>query len=242
MSVPPDWLRPDWRVAGIEAFMTTRDGDTGDARIAEASGVRPVFLRQVHGARVVRLGVDDTAIGAAVHDADASVTSEVGIACVVKVADCLPVLFAAPGGAAVGAAHAGWRGLAGGVLEATVAEVCRAAGCRPADLVAWLGACIGPAVFEVGADVLQAFGVDPDGDPASAPMQRFRPDGSDRPGKWFADLPGLGRDRLGAAGVARSSGGSWCTVTEASRFFSFRRERVCGRMVAAVWRSEAGSR
>ena len=240
MSVPSDWLRPDWHVAGVDAFMTTRDGDASDAGIAQASGVRPVFLRQMHGARVVRLGRNDALAGAPVHEADASVTSEAGIACVVKVADCLPVLLAAPEGRAVGAAHAGWRGLAGGVLEATVAEVCAAAGCRPDDLVAWLGACIGPAAFEVGADVLQAFGADPDGDPLAGSMRQFRAGGPDRPGKWFADLPALARDRLAAAGVARSRGGNWCTVIEASRFFSFRRERVCGRMVAAVWRSGVG--
>lgn len=239
MSVPAEWLLPGWRAEGVGSFMTTREGDQSDAAVARASGVAPVFLRQVHGARVVRIGAVDAALGAAVHEADASVTSEAGIACVVKVADCLPVLFAAPEGRAVGAAHAGWRGLAGGVLEGTVGEVCAAAGCAPVDLVAWLGACIGPDAFEVGADVLEAFGVDASaGSTAGQPM-RFRPGRAD---KWFADLPGLARDRLGAAGVTQVSGGGWCTVSEPSRFFSFRRERVCGRMVAAVWRDDGERR
>jgi copper oxidase (laccase) domain-containing protein len=119
--------------------------------------------------------------------------------------------------------------LAGGVVEATLAALCEATACAPADLQAWLGPCIGPRRFEVGADVLAAFGADPD-DPAGHP--RFRPHA---PGKWLADLAGLARDRLQAAGVAGVSGGSWCTVEDASRFFSFRRDRVTGRMVAAVW-------
>lgn len=229
MSVPAGWLRPGWALAGVGAFMTTRAGDPGEADIASASDAQPVFLHQVHGARVVRIGADDARPGAPIHEADASVTAEAGVACVVKVADCLPVLFAAPRGRAVGAAHAGWRGLAAGVLEATVQEVCAVDGCAPADLVVWLGACIGPDAFEVGPDVLDAFGADA----ASGRPGRFRPG---RPGKWVADLAGLARDRLGAAGVTQISGGTWCTVTEPSRFFSFRRDRVCGRMVAAVWR------
>jgi YfiH family protein len=142
------------------------------------------------------------------------------------VADCLPVLLAAPG--AVGAAHAGWRGLAGGVLEATVGALCEAAGCAPGQLQAWLGACIGPRRFEVGADVLQAFGAD-----AASDSPRFR---RHVPGKWLADLPGLARDRLQALGLQQVSGAGWCTVEDASRFFSFRRDGVTGRMVAAVWR------
>ena len=198
------------------------------ARFAAACGAAPVFLRQVHGCSVVRVGAADALPGAAVHEADALFTSEPGIACTVQAADCLPVLFAAPAGRAVAAAHAGWRGLAAGVLEATVANLCEAAGCRPAELQAWLGVCIGPRAFEVGADVLEAFGVDP----SRADANRFRPA---RPGKWLADLAGLARDRLAGAGVERVSGGGWCAVEDASRFFSFRRDRVTGRMAAAVW-------
>jgi YfiH family protein len=144
------------------------------------------------------------------------------------VADCLPVLFAAPGARGVAAAHAGWRGLAAGVLEGTLAALCEATGSAPQDVQVWLGACIGPRQFEVGADVLQAFDVDP----ARADSPRFTPY---RPGKWLADLPGLARDRLQAAGARRISGGRWCTVEDRSRFFSFRRDGRTGRMAAAVW-------
>ena len=177
--------------------------------------------------QVVRLSIADVRPDAPVHEADGSVTTEPGIACTSQVADCLPVLFAAPGG--VGAAHAGWRGLAAGVLEATLQALCAAAACEPAQVQAWLGACIGPRRFEVGADVLQAFGVDPAGQ-----SPHFRRHAA---GKWLADLPALARDRLRSAGVRDLSGGRWCTVEDASRFFSYRRDRVTGRMVAAIWRT-----
>lgn len=244
-----DVLRPSWPVTGVGALMTTRRGGVsaapcdslnlgaavGDApeavaanreRLAATCGARPVFLRQVHGVRVVRVGASDA--GAPPHEADASVTTEAGIACTVLVADCLPALFAAPNGRAVGAAHAGWRGLAGGVLEATLREVCALARCEPADVHVWLGACIGPRRFEVGADVLDAFGA-----VSEADSPRFRP--GVRPGKWLADLPGLARDRLQAAGVRSIDGADHCTVEDASRFFSFRRDGVTGRLAAAVW-------
>jgi hypothetical protein len=192
-------------------------------------GAAPVFLRQVHGARVVRIDAADAAPGAPIHEADAAVTSASGIACVVQAADCLPVLLAAPGARAVAAAHAGWRGLAAGVVRAAVEAVCAAGSCRPGELVAWLGPCIGPAAFEVGADVLDAFAASPAAGPDGT---RFRPRGG---AKWLADLAGLARDQLALAGVAEVSGGAWCTVADASRFFSFRRDGVTGRMAGAVW-------
>jgi len=242
------FIRPEWHVdARIGALMSTRAGGvsaapfdslnlgrmSADDREAVAEnrrrfeaalgGAAPTYLSQVHGARVLRLPA-----GEGPHEADASITTEPGVACTVMVADCLPVLFAAPQARAVGAAHAGWRGLAGGVLEGTVAALCDAAGCAPEALVAWLGPCIGPRSFEVGADVLEAFG------PAAAHhfTPRARPDGSAR---WLADLPALARDRLRAAGVMQLSGGDWCTVEDRSRFFSFRRDGLTGRMAAAVW-------
>jgi polyphenol oxidase len=244
-----DFLRPEWCVdRRVGALMSTRRGGVsaapydslnlgravGDdagavaenrARFAAAlEGARPVWLSQVHGARVLRLEAD-TCDGQA---ADASITTLPGMACTVSVADCLPVLFAAPGGRGVGAAHAGWRGLAAGVLEATLAALCEAASCEPAALDAWLGPCIGARRFQVGADVLEAFG--------AAAAHRFTPQPADASTpRWLADLPGLARDRLRAAGLRRVSGGAWCTVEDASRFFSFRRDRVTGRMAAAVW-------
>ncbi len=255
MSVASDWLAPDWSARDVGALMTTRSGgvsggryasmnvgtavgdDAGDVAAnrailaAAASGAAPVFLRQVHGARAVRVGAADAGPGAPLHAADAAVTSERGIACIVQAADCLPMLLAAPGGRAVGAAHAGWRGLSVGVIAAAVEALCAAGSCRPEEITAWLGPCIGPAAFEVGADVLAAFGASPD-DPAAWSSARFAPKGD---AKWLADLPGLARDRLDAAGVTQVSGGGWCTVADASRFFSFRRDGVTGRMAAAVW-------
>lgn len=253
-SEPHDWLLPEWDGGPARALMSTRHGGVshapwdsmnlgaavGDAPDAVARnraifasriGATPVYLRQVHGTRVVRLSADDaqaSICGAAAVEADASVTTEPGVACVVQVADCLPVLLAAPHGRGVAAAHAGWRGLAGGILEEAVGQLCDAAACRPAELRAWLGPCIGPRRFEVGPDVLEACGVRPgEEDPL-----RFKPHAA---GKWLANLPQLARDRLAALGIRDVSGGGWCTVEDASRFFSFRRERVTGRMAAAIW-------
>jgi polyphenol oxidase len=162
--------------------------------------------------------------------ADACVTRERGIACTIMVADCLPVLFAAEDGSRVGAAHAGWRGLCGGVLEAAVTAISP----QPSTLVAWLGPCIGPEAFEVGDEVRAAF---MSHDTTSG--QHFRPH---RDGKWLADLAALARMRLNACGVTRLYGNDgngdtreWCTVSNPSRFFSHRRDRVSGRFAAAVW-------
>jgi YfiH family protein len=263
----PDWLRPAWSVdERVGALMSTRSGGVsaapwdslnvgvavGDApaavannrsRFAAAIGAAPVWLNQVHGVRVVRLSEGDP--GAAVISADAAWTDRPGIACAVQVADCLPVLFAAAGGGAVAAAHAGWRGLAGGVLEATLEQVCTAAACDPAQVAIWLGPCIGARQFEVGADVLRAFGVDAQAHrEASAAAADFgveaarqfvfrpRADGSSA---WLADLRGLATQRLSAAGARQISASADCTFEDRSRFFSFRRDGVCGRLVAAVW-------
>jgi hypothetical protein len=244
----PDWLLPGLDMPGVRAVMTTRAGGvsappydslnlgiavdddplavvTNRARLAQAVGdARPVYLKQVHGARVVRLKAADA--DHPPQEADASLTTEPGVACLVQVADCLPVLLAAPGARGVAAAHAGWRGLAGGVVDNAVAALCEATSCAASELRAWLGPCIGPRQFEVGADVVDAFG--------AAARHRFspRPEAS---GKWLADLAGLARDRLTALGVAHVTGGRWCTVEDASRFFSFRRDRVTGRMAACIW-------
>lgn len=247
----PGWLRPDGLPPAVDAVMTTRSGgasgppwhslNLGDAvgddvaavaanrrRFAEAIGATPVFLRQVHGTQVARLRANDRARPV---EADASLTTESGLACTVLVADCLPLLFAAPEGRGVAAAHAGWRGLAGGVVEVTLQALCAAARCDPGDLSVWLGACIGPRNFEVGAEVLRAFRADP----TRPDPRRFRPRGNAAPGKWLANLPQLARDRLDRAGVRAVGGSDSCTVEDDSRFFSYRRDGVCGRMAAAIW-------
>ncbi|WP_310742423.1 peptidoglycan editing factor PgeF [Ideonella azotifigens] len=204
---------------------------------AALGGAKPVYLDQVHGTRVVHLRAGETPVDAQGRStefwqADASITTERGLACTVLVADCLPVLFSAPQGRAVGAAHAGWRGLAGGVLQATLAALCEAAGCKPSEVTTWLGACIGPQRFEVGDEVRIAFGAEP-GDPCFRSVAT--PEGL--PPKWWADLPGLARRRLRAAGVQQIGGGQWCTASDAVRFYSYRRDTgVTGRHAAAIWR------
>lgn len=256
----PGAIRPDWPApAMVSALMSTREGGVsappfdslnlrpaalpGDGvddpaaiaenqrRFAAALGAEPVWLQQVHGAEVVRLTHEDLAPGRGFHRADASISTEPGVGCVVQVADCLPVLLCDRAGRVVGAAHAGWRGLAASVLEHSVAAMCEAAGTAPDQLLAWLGPCIGPRQFEVGADVLAAFGADPAAPDPVRFVPRPRADGSMR---WLANLPQLARDRLRAAGVTAVSGAAWCTVEEASRFFSFRRDRITGRLAAGI--------
>ena len=247
-------LRPQWEVAArVGALMSTRTGGVSQApwdslnlgvavgddplavaenrrRFAALTAAQPLWLRQVHGCTVVHASA--ALLAAEAPQADAAWTDEPGVACVVQVADCMPVLLAAPAGRAVAAAHAGWRGLAGGVVEATLAALCTAARCEPPQVLAWLGPCIGPRRFEVGADVLQAFAQAPD----RADPQRFMVGApSDGVPRWLANLPQLARDRLARAGVQRVSGGNWCTVEQRSRFFSYRRDGVTGRLAAAIW-------
>jgi len=245
-----DWIVPDWDAPGdVCALSTTRNGgvsggnratlnlgrSVGDDVDAVAENRRrlgkflpapPVWLHQTHGIDVATLMAATTAEPA--PRADAAVTRERGVVCAVSTADCLPVLFADRRGSAVGVAHAGWRGLSSGVLEATI-EAMGHLGSHPADLVAWLGPAIGPARFEVGADVRDRF-CDGDSDAQSC----FTPH---VPGKWLADLYGLARMRLSRSGVRDVSGGGHCTHADAARFFSYRRERDTGRMVTAVWRA-----
>jgi YfiH family protein len=246
------WLVPQWPLpAGVRALCTTRAGGmslppydafnlgdhVGDAPeavaahrrvLAQQLGARPVFLQQVHGASAVRL--DASTLDATV--ADACWTADAGIACTIMVADCLPVLMAAPDGRAVAAAHAGWRGLAGGVVEHALGALCDAAGAPASAITVWLGPCIGPQAFEVGDEVREAFVAE---DAAAAAL--FAPHGR---GKWLADLAGLARQRLTRAGVAQVHGNDgsapWCTVGNPSVFFSHRRDRVSGRFAACIWR------
>jgi polyphenol oxidase len=201
---------------------------------------RPVWLHLVHGAKVLRLTDADVEADAEANadrpagPADAAWTSERQIACIVTAADCMPVLFALRDGSAVGAAHAGWRGLAAGVLQSTVRAMCDGTGASPADLLAWMGPCIGPKHFEVGPDVVSAFQSQGLAGDAAHFVSRPRADGSRA---WLADLPALAQARLHAAGVRDISSANACTFEDASRFFSFRRDGVTGRMAAAVWRS-----
>ncbi len=248
-------LRPDWpSAAHVGAACTTRGGGVspppyeslnlgdhvGDApvnvatnreRVAAAFGARPVFLKQVHGRGVVQLD----AASADGIEADACWTRERGVACTIMVADCLPVLLTDRHGRAVGAAHCGWRGLAGGVLEALWEALWPQFGATPeaatADTLAWLGPCIGPTAFEVGPEVREAF-------VKANPVDDlfFREHGE---GKYLADLPRLARERLRNLGIAEVHGNdgspAWCTVTASSRFFSHRRDGTSGRFAAAVW-------
>lgn len=214
-----DVIRPDWPLrAGAlatTAAMGDMASDAGRARLRALVPSEPRWLHQVHGARVI--DADNTA---SLVQADAAVAHKRGTVCIVKVADCMPVLFADEAGSAVGAAHAGWRGLAAGVLEATVAAM-RAA----SPIHAWLGPAIGPAVYEVGDEVRAAF---------AGHEAAFRPT---RPGHWLMDLYAIARAKLEAKGVARIHGGGFCTYTERERFFSYRRDRGEKRMAAAVWLS-----
>jgi hypothetical protein len=243
-----DWVLPEWAApANVGALVTTRTGGvsagpyatmnlgrrTGDDAEARAENERrlrkflpgdPVWLDQVHGTAVVTL--TDEAGTSPRPVADAAVTRVHGIVCAVLVADCLPVLLADAAGTAVGIAHAGWRGMAAGVLEATVAALCEL-GVKPGNVVAWLGPAIGASAFEVGDDVRDAFLA---ADPRAAAC--FAPH---RQGKWLADLHGLARQRLAWSGVTRVDGDALCTFTDAARFHSYRRERESGRMAAAIW-------
>ena len=239
----PECLLPDWPVpAGVRAVMTTRRGgvsvgpyaslnlathvgDDGPAvaanrhRLRHALGLpaEPAWLEQVHGNSVAVLERPHAG------PADAAVTFTRGRVCVVLVADCLPVFLAGRAGDRVGIAHAGWRGLAGGVVEATVAAL----DCAPESLVAWLGPSIGPDAFEVGGEVREAFvGRDPGAAGA------FR---AGRAGRYLADLPELARRRLAALGIRDVSGGGLCTHADPARFYSYRRDGATGRMAALAW-------
>jgi polyphenol oxidase len=238
------FLAAEWPAPpGVHAYATTRRGgvsepplhtmnlgghvDDSPERLAEnrrrlRSQLRlpaePQWLTQVHGAEVVRAPLAGPA------EADGSWTDQPGVVCAVLTADCLPVLLCEDAGREVAALHAGWRGLAGGILEAGVARLQAA----PERMMAWLGPAIGPAAFEVGAEVRAAFlAVDPG---CGAAFQEAPS------GRWLADLYALARLRLRRAGVERIYGGGLCTYRDAERFFSYRRDGRTGRMATLVWR------
>ena len=251
-SAGTDWIVPSWPAPpSVGALATTRNGGTSEGPWRGASGggmnlglgsgdaaatvhanravlaarlpATPVWLEQVHGVRVVDAGAHHA--GSIV--ADASFATRPGIACAILVADCMPVLFSDRRGSRVAAAHAGWRGLLGGVLEATL----DAAGFDPVETMVWIGPAIGPTRFEVGDDVRDAFRASA-GAAIDAVDACFIARGG---GKWLADLPALARERLGRRGVVDVYASGLCTAIDERRFYSYRRDRVTGRMAALVW-------
>lgn len=212
-----DLIQPGWSATQAHGFVTTASfgdaaSEAGRAKLRALVPGEPRWMHQVHGARVIDADTTSTLV-----QADASVARKPGTVCVVKIADCMPVLFAADGVA--GAAHAGWRGLAGGVLEATL-DAMRV---PPASVSAWLGPAIGPRVYEVGDEVRAAF---------AGHESAFTPT---RPGHWLLDLYAVARAKLNAKGVRDISGGDFCTFTERERFFSYRRDKATERMAALIW-------
>lgn len=244
MSAVGDFIVPDWPApANVKALITTRGGGVssgafasfnlglraGDdpqavtenrARLRRLLPQEPKWLRQVHGARVVN--ADDLNEA---PEADAGFARHIHTVCAIMIADCLPVLLSDRAGSVVGVAHAGWRGLSGGVVENTVDAMRRAGS---GELLAYLGPAIGPRAFEVGADVRDAF---VNRDPGAA--QAFAPHGRE---KWLADLFMLARQALARAGVNAVYGGGLCTYSDPARFFSYRRDKTTGRMAALIWR------
>lgn len=235
----PDWPAP----ACVGAAVTTRAGGvslsayaslnlgdhvgddpahvtTNRARLRAALALRdePAWLQQVHGTAVV-----DLAAISSRPAADGAVSFSAGPACAILTADCLPVLFCDRAGTRVGAAHAGWRGLAAGVLGATL----RALEAPPQELLAWLGPAIGPRAFEVGPEVRAAFLRKDAGSEACFCAKRS--------GHWLADLYALARRELRALGLSEIYGGESCTYTERDRFYSYRRDGTTGRMAALIW-------
>ncbi len=244
-----EWIEPDWPAPrGVRAYSTTRQGglscgpyaslNLGDRVGDQPEAVRqnrarlrrclelpgePHWLRQVHGCTVAQIGTD--APGCA---ADAVLAESVGQVCAVLTADCLPLLLTDAQGHQVAAVHGGWRGLANGVIEATLARF-RA---PPQELLCWLGPAIGPQAFEVGEAVRTAF-LEAMGPPAEKAFQ-YR-----APGRWLGDLYQLARLRLRAAGVQQIYGGGFCTFQDRRRFFSYRRDGITGRMATLIWRDRS---
>jgi len=248
---------PEWPglPANVGAFATTRKGGVSTGPYDDGSGGggfnlglhcgddpeavrenrerlqallpgRPAWISQVHGADVV--DASTVGPGQPVRTGDASIATKPGLVCAILTADCLPVLFADVDGKAVGAAHAGWRGLAAGVLGTTVAAM-RKAGAG--DITAWMGPAIGPAQFEVGPDVLESFVAAMPGEPTRAAFAPY----PGRPGKYLANIFALARLMLARDGITLVYGGTHCTASERDRFYSYRRDRITGRQARLIW-------
>ena len=241
-----DWIAPDWPApCRVRALITTRAGGvsrgayaglnlglrSGDdieavtrnrASLRQCLPAEPLWLRQVHGTTVAEA---DAAAGN--PEADAAVARRPGTVCAVLTADCLPLLLCDEEGTVVAAAHAGWRGLCSGVIEQTLRAMDR----PPETLLAYLGPAIGPAAYEVGADVRDAF-IAADRGGGAETEAAFAPG---KPGKFYADLYALARRRLARSGVIRIFGGGYCTYAERERFYSYRRDGATGRMASLVW-------
>ncbi|QWE15541.1 peptidoglycan editing factor PgeF [Polynucleobacter sp. AP-Sving-400A-A2] len=248
-KIEPSWAMPQQ----IQAFCTTRQGgiskspfnslnlglnagdDSADV-LQNRSIVRselpsePLWLKQIHGV-TVSTPASRNSLGNGPFEADAAVTNIPNEVLAILAADCMPVLFASRSGEVIGAAHAGWRGLSGGVLENTIDEmIALSTGLMISDISVWLGPAIGPNTFEVGEDVLQAFAQQGQGIISKA----FIPiDGTS--GKYLADLYLLARDRLHALGIRQITGGEFCTVSSPERFFSYRRDKATGRFASLIW-------
>lgn len=183
----------------------------------------PLFLTQTHSTKVIRLPYEGTPL-----EADAVYTNQPNQVCLVMTADCLPVLFVSQDGKEIAAAHAGWRGLCDGVLEATVAEF----ECEPSQISAWLGPAIGPKAFQVESEVIEQFCA------FDAQAKDAFIEDSSASGKFLGNLYQIAKQRLNKLGIVNISGGEYCTYTEKERFFSYRRDKQTGRMATLIWRSE----
>jgi polyphenol oxidase len=243
MSSNKHWLAADWPAPShVHAITTLRSGgisrgafsslnpalhvgDDEDLVLHNRQWIKdwlalpsePVWLEQIHSSRVF-----DAAKSASLQQADACFAAEAGIVCAVMTADCLPLLMCDVKGTRVAAIHAGWRGLLAGIIGNTVAAM------QCLDLLVWLGPAIGPDCFEVGDEVRAAF-MEKSADFGVA----FKKQGG---GKWLADIYQLARIDLAALGINKVYGGNFCTVTEQDRFYSYRRDKVTGRMATLIWR------
>ncbi|SEA47730.1 peptidoglycan editing factor PgeF [Microbulbifer marinus] len=229
-------LRGGGHSAGVYASFNlgAHVGDDEQAVVANRRQLRqelelpaePQWLEQIHSDKIVEAQADGL-----VRTADASFALEPGAVCAVLTADCLPVLFCDRAGTRVAAAHAGWRGLAGGILRSSVAAL----DCEPRELLVWLGPAIGPRAFETGVDVLEEFFENAlDGEHTEAIAQCFRPH-TEKPLHFLADIYALARAELRQLGVDAIYGGDHCTVSEADSFFSYRRDKTTGRMASLIW-------